>query len=166
MASIGYTNDDGVVAGSDYDRITARTNLDVKILKNLRFKGGLDYQQTNTNIIDNQYNVISRGLLTPPTQKFFYDYGENEGLPTKSYNKSSYSPLFYEYYVDDNQKRHRFGVNGSLEWDILPGLKAVAQASSFLSRRRNITTQRPPMTVPVRQILPLPHGRGTSWRLT
>ena len=131
MASIGYTDDDGVVAGSDYDRLTARTNLDVKINKNLRFKGGLDYQQTNTNTINNQYNVISRGLLTPPTQKFYYDYGENEGLPTKSYNKSSYSPLFYEYYVDNNQKRHRFGVNGSLEWDILPGLKAVAQASSF-----------------------------------
>ena len=131
LASVGYTNDAGVVAGSDYDRISARTNIDAKISKSLRFKGGIDFQQTNTNLIDNQYAVISRGLLTPPTQKFYYDYGENAGKPTKSYNASSYSPLFYQYYVDNNQLSTKTGLNGVIEWDIVSGLKAVAQASTY-----------------------------------
>lgn len=131
MASVGYTNDQGVVAGTDYDRLSARAAVDAKVAKNLKLKGSVDFQQTNTDIIDNQYNVISRGLLTPPTQKFYYDCGVNEGLPTKSYNASSYSPLFYQYYVDDNQIKTMAGVNGSAEWDILPCLKAVAQASTY-----------------------------------
>ena len=131
MASVGYTNDQGVVAGTDYDRLSARAAVDAKVTKNLKLKGSVDFQQTNTNLIDNQYNVIARGLLTPPTQKFFYDCGENEGLPTKSYNASSYSPLFYQYYVDNNQIKTMAGVNGSVEWNIIPCLKAVAQASTY-----------------------------------
>ncbi len=131
LASVGYTNDGGVAVGTDFDRLSARTNLDVKISKKLTFKAGFDFNQMNTKQYASQYQVLTRGLMTPTTQKLYYDEGQYAGEPTPGYNSSSPTPVFYAYYNDNGQKENKLGINGTLEYDIAKGLKAVAQVSTF-----------------------------------
>ncbi len=71
--------------------------------------------------------MISRGLYCPPTQKLYFE----DGTPTPGYNASSPSPLFYAYMNDNDQKANRLSVNGGLDWEIIDGLKATAQASLY-----------------------------------
>ena len=131
LASVGYTDDGGVAVGTNFDRLSARANLDVKISKKLTFKGGFDFNKMNTNYYASQYQVITRGLMTPTTQKLYYDEGQYAGTPTPGYNASSPTPVFYAYYNDNAQKESKVGVNGILEYNIVEGLKAVAQVSLF-----------------------------------
>lgn len=133
MGSIGYTDDSGVGIGTNFSRFSARTNADVRINKHLKFSGGFDFSQTLTNAYQSQYEVISRGLMTPTTQKIFYDAGEWAGTPTPGYNATSPTPEFYAFYNDNDQKVNRLGINGALNWEILNGLSLNAQASLFSS---------------------------------
>ncbi|MFA5013881.1 MAG: SusC/RagA family TonB-linked outer membrane protein, partial [Candidatus Paceibacterota bacterium] len=131
LASVGYTNDGGVAVGTNFSRLSARTNLDVKISKKLTFKAGFDFNQMKTNYYASQYQVLTRGLMTPTTQKIYYDEGQYAGTPTPGYNGSSPTPVFYAYYNDNSQKENKVGINGILEYNIIEGLKAVAQVSMF-----------------------------------
>lgn len=131
MASLGYTDDSGVAIGTDFRRFSARTNLNVRLHKKLTFKGGFDFNQTKTNAYESQYQVIARGMMTPTTQKLYYDEGEWAGTPTPGYNASSPTPVFYSYYNDGEQKANKLGINGSLEYDIVDGLKGIVQASYY-----------------------------------
>ncbi|MCD8185566.1 MAG: SusC/RagA family TonB-linked outer membrane protein, partial [Rikenellaceae bacterium] len=126
-ASIGYTDDKGVAVGTNFSRFSARMNADVKINRRLTFKGGVDFGQTLTNQYASQYQVISRGLYCPPTQRLYYD----DGTPTPGYNASSPNPLYYAYLNDNDQKFNKLGLNGSLEWEMIDGLKATFQSSLY-----------------------------------
>lgn len=132
MGSIGYTKDSGVGVGTAFDRFNARTNVTAKIRKNLTFTSNIDYSQTNSEEYENQYQVITRGLMTPPTQRRFW-VSDNEwyGTPTPGPNASSPNPSFYAYFNDNNQRTNRLGLVGSLDWEILKGWHAVGTASLF-----------------------------------
>lgn len=131
LASVGYTDDQGVAIGTNFRRFSARTNVDVKINKKLTFKGGFDFNQNKTNQYASQYQVITRGMMTPTTQKLYYDAGTWAGTPTPGYNASSPTPVFYSYYNDNDQKINKLGLNGTLEYEIIKDLKAIAQLSMF-----------------------------------
>ncbi len=126
-ASAGYTDDGGVALATDYSRLNMRSNLDIKISKQLSFAIGFDYSKTNSSEYANQMNIISRGLATPPTQKKYND----DGTPTKGYNKTSPNPLWYAYYNDQNNEEKRLSAFGKLTWHIIDGLKADLQMSTY-----------------------------------
>lgn len=127
LASMGYTDDAGVALATGFSRLNLRTNLDIKINKYLSFATGFDYSTMNSSEYQNQTNIISRGLATPPTQK---KYNE-DGTPTKGYNATSPNPLFHAYYnsVDENNKR--LSAFGKLTYNIIEGLKADVQMSTY-----------------------------------
>lgn len=133
LASVGYTDDSGVAVGTNFSRFSARTNLDVKINKKLSFRGGFDFNQTHTNAYASQYQVITRGLMTPTTQKIYHDHGPYIGTPTSGRNGSSPTPTYYSYYNDNDQKHNKIGINGALDYDIIDGLRATLQTSLFSS---------------------------------
>lgn len=131
--SVGYMKDDGVAVGTNFSRFSARTNADVQLSKRLKFTGGFDFNQTLTNEYASQYQVLARGMMTPSTQKLYYDEGEWAGTPTPGYNSSSPTPVFYAYYNDNEQKVNKLGITGGLDLDIIDGLKANLQTSLFTS---------------------------------
>ncbi len=135
VSSIGYLKDSGVGVGTGYDRFNARMNATTKLRDNLIFTGGLDYSQTNSSEYANQYQAITRGLMTPPTQRRYWAAGTWEGTPTPGPNASSPNPLFYSYFNTNETKYNRTGLNGSIEWEILKGWKVVGTGSLFLSSR-------------------------------
>jgi TonB-linked outer membrane protein, SusC/RagA family/TonB-dependent outer membrane receptor, SusC/RagA subfamily, signature region len=131
MASIGYTDDKGVAIGTNFSRFSTRANMDIKVTKKLVVKAGLDFNQNKTNAYASQYKVITRGMMTPTTQKIYYDAGSWIGTPTPGYNASSPTPVFYSYYNDNDQKINKLGLNSTLEYTIIDGLKFIGQASFF-----------------------------------
>lgn len=71
-ASLGYADDSGVAVGSGFNRFSARTNVVAKIRKNLKFTSSMDFSQTNTQAYASQYQVITRGMMIPATQRKYY----------------------------------------------------------------------------------------------
>lgn len=126
-ASIGYTDDGGVAIATGFDRLNMRAGIDVDINKYLTFAAGFDYSKTNSEEYENQMNTISRGLATPPTQK---KYNE-DGTPTKGYNATSPSPIWYEYYHDRSKTDKRLSAFGRLTYRIIDGLRADVQLSTY-----------------------------------
>ncbi|WP_298647760.1 TonB-dependent receptor [uncultured Proteiniphilum sp.] len=136
--SLGYTDDAGVAIATNYSRLNLRSNIDVNINKFLSFMGGFDYSRTESQEYENQMNVISRGLATPPTQK---KYNE-DGTPTKGYNATSPNPLWYAYYNDQSQEDKRLSAFGKLTYRIIDGLKAEAQLSTYNHHYKNDSFQK------------------------
>ena len=134
-ASIGYTRDSGVAVGSGFNRFSARTNVVAKILKNLKFTSNLDFSQTNTEAYASQYQVISRGMMTPAVQrKTFVSDDQWYGTPTTGPNASSPNPAFYDYYNDNKNRVNRTGLVGTLDYEPLRGWHIVGSASFFNSQ--------------------------------
>lgn len=125
--SLGYTDDAGVAIATGYDRLNMRSGIDVNINKHLSLTAGFDYSKANSEAYENQMNVISRGLATPPTQKKYND----DGTPTKGYNATSPNPLWYQYYNDRSQVDKRLSAYGKLTYRIIDGLRADVQMSTY-----------------------------------
>ena len=126
-ASVGYTDDAGIAIATGYKRLNMRTGVDVDINKYLSFAAGFDYSKTDSEEYENQMNVISRGLATPPTQKKYND----DGTPTKGYNATSPNPLWYDHYNDVSRTDKRLSAFGKLTYRIIDGLKADVQLSTY-----------------------------------
>lgn len=143
VGSVGYMKDSGVGAGTAFDRFNARTNVTANIRENLTFNSIIDYSQTNSEEYASQYQVISRGLMTPAVQRKTW-VSENEwyGQPTPGPNSSSPNPAFYDYYNDNEQRTNRFSLLGSLDWEILKGWRAVGTASLFSQNSNGDTFMR------------------------
>lgn len=131
-ASLGYVDDKGVALSTGYNRLNMRTNLDITASEKLHFNIGLDYSKTKSQEFSMQMNIISRGLSTPPTQKKY----NADGTPTKGYNASSPTPLFYRFNNDNSRVYKRFSGFGKLTYYILPVWKVEAQVSTFNQNNR------------------------------
>lgn len=125
--SIGYTIDSGACVGTGSDKLTARMKTDLKITDKLRFQAGFNFTQQITDHIDNQYERLSRGLITPATMRIRWEEGEWAGQPMV-YENNVINALYYAYYWDNVSRNNVLSLNGSLTWEILPGLKAACNA--------------------------------------
>lgn len=130
--SVSYTKDAGVGIGTNYDRFSTRANINAKLAKNLKINTIFDYNKTNTGEYDNQYKLLSRGLMTPSTQRRYF-VGDNKwyGTPTHGANASSSNPLFYEYYNDHNKSYNRLSLSATLDYEPLKGWHIIGTASTF-----------------------------------
>lgn len=130
--SVNYTKDAGVGIGTDFDRFCTRANINAKLASNVKFNTILDYSKTNTGEYDNQYKLLSRGLMTPPTQRRYF-VGDNKwyGIPTHGANASSSNPLFYEYYNDHSKSYNRLSVSATLDYEPIKGWHIIGTASTF-----------------------------------
>jgi len=125
--SVGYTDDSGVAIATGHSRFSAHANTDVKISNKLSLTAGFDYSTTLSEEYDNQMNVISRGLASPPTQRIYND----DGTPTPGYNATSPNPVWWAYMNDQSAKDNRLALSGDLTYQITKGLKANIQVSSY-----------------------------------
>ena len=130
--SAGYTDDKGVALATGYSRLSLRNNIDIKITNRLTFSTGFDYSITNSEDYPNQMNVISRGLTATPTQKKY----NSDGLPSKGFNATSPTPLWYEYYNDRSRVDKRLSAFGNFSYQIFDGLKADLQLSTYNQHMR------------------------------
>jgi TonB-linked SusC/RagA family outer membrane protein len=129
-ASLGYTDDEGVAIGTGFSRLNFNLNTSMAATKRMDLNMGVSYSEMLLDEYDNQRNVISRGLACPPTQRMYDD----DGLPMRGYNNTSPSPLFYDYYNDQDKKLTTTSLTSTLKYKILKGLTGNVQGSLY---RRN-----------------------------
>lgn len=130
--SAGLMRQEGTLRNTDFNRYNVRTNLDIKVSKDLRFIANLSGYHTARNWpasdIGNQteFNPIRQAITTIPIIK-----SEYQGLPTAwqagSNMVNPYAALYKSGY--QKQNRWRLDSNFKLEYDfsgltdILRGLK-------------------------------------------
>jgi TonB-linked SusC/RagA family outer membrane protein len=127
MATMGYTKDDGVAIGTSFSRFNARMNLTSNITRKLKARAMMDFSHIRSKVFDSQMNSIHRGLSAAPTMKRYMD----DGTPAHGYNGTSLNPEYTEYIFDNSSRNRRISMVGGLDWTIIDGLKATAEASMY-----------------------------------
>lgn len=120
-ASLGYFDQKGMIAPAAYQRATFHFNAQQKLTKNLTFALNTNYTYSNRNQEDGTFNkfITESPLLSP-------DYANSHGGLLED---SKYSPIWNNANQTDNTVTTNFLLNGSLEWEIIKGLKYKLNAS-------------------------------------
>lgn len=146
-ASVAMLNQDGIVPETTFRRFNVRSNLDIKIAKNLNLRlnlGGYQQKQHEPGFglitigVQNEYNPVTQAIYSLPNLATTYtepETGNEYYLGTAVNSVSSRNPLAYinESGFNDNQA-WKFEGNANLEYDFgsinaLRGLKAGVNIS-------------------------------------
>ena len=118
-----YFNQDGIVIGSNFNRITGRINLDNYLTDNLKFSLSANYNQTGSNRLNNDnniYGVVSASVLLGSHIPVYND----DGTYARDPNSSVENPVAAALLPDINYTEQRLVANAALEWKIIEGLYA------------------------------------------
>jgi len=128
--SLNYTKQDGTLIGTDFSRISGKTNLDNEISKRFRVITNLNYGFTKTNITE---GVYGQALTAPPT---FSPYNADGSYTTLGVLNDDYRGFQNPLAVASGTNRAKdYTLMGSLsaEYDILKDLKFKSTVSANYS---------------------------------
>ena len=146
--SAEYLNQEGVAAGSGFDRFGLRLNVDSKLRKWLKMSANTNFNQTSEKLSTSSQDVISNALQqTPqiPVRNFDGSYAGGD-LTNGATNLSPVNPIAIANLITNTNLRRQFNGGANLEADILPGL------TFRVSLNGNINTQNSIYFVPVMHI--------------
>lgn len=111
-ASVGYTNQDGMLLNSDFKRYTSRINVDSKVNKYLKAGASLSYSRTDQSIINNDgiNGVVMQAALMAPSVPV-YDFDGNYAGPETVNGSSIYNPVALTKDQDNTLLRERIMGN-------------------------------------------------------
>ena len=128
-ASIGYLQDNGMVAMSGYKNFTMHGNTSFKITKKLTASTTFDFSRNLKNPLTSDYfAALGRGIMMSPTHIGKYADGT---FATGGTNKNQQSAEFYSTFYDRENSTQRIMGNINLKWEIAPWLNANAQYAVF-----------------------------------
>ena len=119
--SMGYYDQKGMIAPAAYQRANFRLNLDQKIIKNITLNLNTNYTYSNKAQEDATFSsfLTESPLLSPAYAN------ANNGL----LENGKYSPLWNNANQSNKTLTGNLLMNGSVEWEILKGLKYKLNAS-------------------------------------
>lgn len=126
--SVGYDNQKGTELGVDLNRLTARTNIDVDLRKNVLLSFGIDgsvqkakYNHSSLNLFDEAY-YTSRAVEARDEAGLVYI----DKVITQAYNTAEYGHYNILNERDNSLRRidnKAFNFNIGLNWEIVKGIK-------------------------------------------
>ncbi|HEY4787867.1 MAG TPA: TonB-dependent receptor, partial [Bacteroidales bacterium] len=124
-----YLNQDGIVANSNFQRITLHPRLDVNVTDKLQIGINLNLAQTNKKVVGGGDNgAILRSLLASPSQNNYLD--ANSGYYVDENGEIvGTSPISTAYLTYDRRKNQTFQGNIYLNWDITKSLTFRSSAT-------------------------------------
>lgn len=124
-ASVSYLSDDGIIAMNKYNMFTMHGHTSFNVTKKLIASTTFDFARTKKqDLTGNYFNAVGRGIMVSPTHRNFDDEGH---YVTAGTNKNQQIASFYENFYDRERANNNFTGNFGLTWNIIDGLKAVAQ---------------------------------------
>lgn len=104
----GYMNQQGTVVGSEFQRFTARANIDHEFAKWLKVGGSLSYARTNEKIINNdgESGILMSALTMQPDVQVKDKFGNWSG-PQNNSASASYNPVAMAQLFNNQLKRDR-----------------------------------------------------------
>jgi len=159
--SLGYLNDEGFIANSQFDRYSARLNVTTNPIERVRVATNLDYSYSEYNdatgygggvttymldftptiyplyLRDTDGNIV----INPNTNLPFYDFGDNSAGNARDFS-STYNGVGESVYNINRTKRHNVNANVNAVVDIMEGLTfettyGMNYYSSNLDQTRN-----------------------------
>ena len=121
-ASLGYYDQKGMIAPAAYQRASFRFNVEHKINKKLTLGINTNYTYSDRNQEDDTFSkfITEPALLNP---------FKADGSLVNVLENSKYSPLWNNANQINNTVTNNFLLNGTLEWEIIKGLKYKLNAS-------------------------------------
>lgn len=137
MASVGYMDQDGIIAPSNHNRINARLNLDAQITKH--FSASLSYSMydVKNKVVQAEGRMINDGVIQSmlmylpnlPAYEENGDYARSAMIRMKTDWGLNFpeNPLVIANELDISEKTSRHNLNFNLVYEPLPDLKISAR---------------------------------------
>jgi len=135
-----YLKQDGVAAGSGFDRLGVRLNVDSKPRKWLLMGANASFNQTFEKLTSSSEDVINNALqLTPQTPVRNIDGTYGGGDLSKPEDKyAPVNPVAIANSVTNNNTRRQFNGGSNIGIDILPGLTFRSSLNANLNTQNSI----------------------------
>ncbi|MCB0569817.1 MAG: TonB-dependent receptor [Phaeodactylibacter sp.] len=119
----GYFQQDGIIIGSDFQRLTTRVNLDNRVNKWFKLGASLAYANTDEKITlnDGGDGVIMQALVMPPDVPVRDFNGEFAG-PNSNTSDISYNPVGAALLRNNTLNRQRLMANIYGDLELMKGL--------------------------------------------
>lgn len=132
FASVDYYKEDGTIIGSDYKRFTGNINGSYKVRKNVEVSTGAMFSTSSQLgvIGGNEISIMYRTLNMWPTFNPWLDAEKTKPNPGNAATDGN--PLYWLGKTDRINEVNRITANGSVKWDILPGLYVKGTAMGYL----------------------------------
>nr|WP_320154005.1 TonB-dependent receptor [uncultured Draconibacterium sp.] len=125
---LGYADQEGIVKGTFYERLSFLINTTYKVKDNIEVEAGVNYQYANYNDPRGYNETINRSSRLPHTVRMYYP----DGTPAIGEGGGSPRNILHElYYEDYEQKRYRSTFRLGLDWEITKGLHFKPSGSLF-----------------------------------
>jgi TonB-linked SusC/RagA family outer membrane protein len=129
-ASLNYTQQDGTITGSDFNRLSGKMNLDNEITSRFKVIANLNYGFTKTNITSGAY---AQALNAPPTFGIYNEDGSFGNLGALSADYRGYQNPVAVATTTNRAKDYTLMGSLSAEYDILKDLKFKSTFSANYS---------------------------------
>ena len=130
--SVGYNDDQGTEKNVELNRITARSNIDVNLRKNIIISVGMSGSVQEAHYNHSSVNLFDQAYYNSRTMPFRND----DGSLFYFYSKDSKNTNLFGYNVENEMNNSEknidnkdFNLNAQLSWDIIKGVKFRASAS-------------------------------------
>jgi len=131
--SAGYMNQEGTIIGSNFDRLSARVNLDAQLKKWLKLGLNASYTETNDDLklADSEQGIISYSLTTLPDIPIYNIDGGYSSIVREGF--TSPNPIAMAMMDDILLNRQKLNGNIFLEVNPIKGLTWHAELGYDLS---------------------------------
>lgn len=137
MASVGYMDQDGIIAPSNHNRINARINLDAQITKHLTASISYSMYDAKNTVVQAEGRMINDGVIQSalmylpnlPAYEENGDYARSAMIRMKTDWGMNFpeNPLAIANELDINEKMSHHNLNLNLVYEFLPDLKLSAR---------------------------------------
>ncbi|WP_346862681.1 TonB-dependent receptor [uncultured Draconibacterium sp.] len=137
---LGYMDDNGLVTGSSFKRISGTFNASYKITENFKVSSNLIYAHSNRNLpFDSDYNLFQRTAGLAPTSRI---YNNNpDGSLSTEYQPGTYlgfgNPLYYQDKFIRNNLEERFTGSVQFDYKFLNDFNLTVRGSHFSVNNSN-----------------------------
>lgn len=161
FASFDAYDEDGVIVGSNYKRYSADVNGSYKLNSKLEVSTGVTLSTASQDgVVGSEINALYRTLALWPTFNPWLD--EAKTLPNPGVGTNDGNPLYWLGRLDRARETNRVILNGSVKWDIIPGLYFKATGNAYLLETLNKSFQKSTQTYA--DIFATPMGAGNTSR--
>ncbi|WP_239495030.1 SusC/RagA family TonB-linked outer membrane protein [Pedobacter yulinensis] len=141
FASFNAFDEDGVIVGSKYKRYTGDINGSYKVKPAVEVTGGVTLSTSSQiGVIGSEVNSMYRSLAIWPTFNPWLDEAKTRPNPGNGINDGN--PLYWLGRVERSNEINKVVVNGSVKWDLLPGLYFKASGNAYLFDRLDQSFQK------------------------
>ncbi|WP_333864994.1 SusC/RagA family TonB-linked outer membrane protein [Sphingobacterium sp.] len=136
FAAFDAYNENGIIVGSNYKRYTADLNGSYKLKPNLEVATSVNLSTASQyGVGGSEVSALYRNLAIWPTFNPWVDEAKTRPNPGNGINDGN--PLYWLSRMERNNETNRIVVNGSLKWDIIPGLYLKVSGNAYMKEVLN-----------------------------